>query len=92
MVKVSSSLIHHMLMSERVQHETHGAAQSAEHSGPVQRARVRGSPGGTPTCTLMTPGACKIRHEYNVFHIPIQIKLLGIPKLGRHPLRDGSKL
>ena len=41
-------------------------ALSSEYSIPDRRARVRGSPSETPPCTLMAPGACKIRRGYNV--------------------------
>ena len=44
------------------------------------------------SCTLMAPGACKIRHGCNVLQVPIQIILLGIPKRENHLLRGGSKL
>ena len=54
--------------------------------------RIRGSPGETSPCTLMTPGACKIRRGCNVLQVPIQIKLLEVPKCGCHPLLSGSKL
>ena len=43
---------------------------------------VRGLPGEIPPCMLMAPGACKIRREYNVLQIPIQIIPLGVPKRG----------
>ena len=66
-------------------------AQSAKHSAKSERARVRGSP-GTPTCTLMAPGARKIHREYNGLHVPIQIKHLGLPEGGSHPLYGESKL
>ena len=48
-------------------------AQSVEYSAPDRRARVRGSPGEKPPCTLMAPGVCKIRRECNVLEVPIQI-------------------
>ena len=67
-------------------------AKFAEHSASDRRARVRGSPGETLPCTLMAPGACKIRCECNVLQVPSQIIPLGVPKRGIHPLRGGSKL
>ena len=36
-------------------------AKSDEPSASERRARVRGLPGETLPCTLMAPGACKIR-------------------------------
>ena len=47
-------------------------AKFAEHSASDRRARVRGSPGETLPCTLMAPGACKIRCECNVLQVAIQ--------------------
>ena len=43
-------------------------------------------------CTLMAPGACKIRPGGNVLQAPIQIILLGVPKRRSHPLHGRSKL
>ena len=68
------------------------AGKSHEYSTPDRKAQVRGSPGETPSCTLMSPGACKIPRERNVLQIPIQIIPLGVPKRERHPLRGESKL
>ena len=42
------------------------------------------------SCTLMAPGACKIRHGCNVFQVSIYIIPLGVPK--RQSLRGRSKL
>ena len=47
--------------------------KSDEHPALYRKARVRGSPGETPPCTLMSPGACKIRRGCNVLQVPIQI-------------------
>ena len=57
-------------------------AQPVKNSDLDQRASVQGSPDETPPCMLMAPGACKIRREYNVLQIPIQIIPLGVPKRG----------
>ena len=38
-------------------------AQSVEHSAPDRRAWIRGSPRETSLCTLLAPGACKIRRK-----------------------------
>ena len=45
--------------------------------GPGSRLDWRKLP-----CTLMAPGACKIRRGYNVLQVPIQIIPLGAPKRG----------
>ena len=72
------------------------SARRMKFSIPHWRARVRGLPGDTPTCTLMGPGACKIRRGCNVLHVPSQnytFILFSIKgtKAGSHPLRGGSK-
>ena len=54
--------------------------KSDEHSAPDRRAWVQGSPDETAPCTLMTPGACKIRRGCNVLQVHIQIIPLGVPK------------
>ena len=46
--------------------EAPAVGKSTEHSVPDRRARVSGSSGKTLPCTLMAPGACKIRRGYNV--------------------------
>ena len=56
--------------------------QSAGHSVPDQRARVRDSPGKTPLCTLMAPDACKIHLKCYVLQVPIQI-IPGVTKVGQ---------
>ena len=66
--------------------------KSDEHSDPDRRARIRVSPGVSPPCTLMTPGACKIRRGYNLLQVYIKIKSLGVPKRWSHSLCGGSKL
>ena len=45
-----------------------------------------GSPAEAPRCTLMAPGASKIRHGCNVLHVSIQVIALWVPN------RNGSKL
>ena len=45
---------------------TAAAVLSIAHSTPHRRARVRGSRSQTSPCTLMAPGACKIRCVCNV--------------------------
>ena len=67
-------------------------AKSDEQTAPDRRARVRGSPGETLSCTRMTFGACKILRGCNVLQVPIQIVPLGVPKRGSHSLRGGSKI
>ena len=52
----------------------------ALNSGPV--ARVRGLPEKTLPCTLMAPGACKIRRGRNVLQVPIQNYTSGGTKEG----------
>ena len=59
-------------------------------SGP--EAWVQYSPGETPPCMLMAPGAFKILCRCNVLQVPIQIIPVGVPKRGSHPLRSGSNL
>ena len=56
------------------------------------RARARLLPGEIPPCTLMEPGACKIRRVCNFLQVSNQIIPLGILKLGSHLLKGGSKL
>ena len=68
-----------------------GVSKSNEHSAPNRRAQVRGSSGEKPPCTLMAPGACKIRRGCNVLQVPIQIIFLGVPKQGKHLLRVRGK-
>ena len=53
-----------------------------KHSDPDRHAWVRGSPDETPPCTLMSPGACKICHGFNVLLIPIQNYNSGATKAG----------
>ena len=57
-------------------------AKSDESSAPDRRARVRGSPIETLPCTLVAPGACKIRRGCNILKVPIQIMPLGGIKVG----------
>ena len=40
----------------------------------------------------MAPGVYEIGRGYNVLQVPIQIIPLAVPKRGRPPLCDGSKL
>ena len=47
--------------------------QSADHSTPDRRARVRVLPGDTPPYTLMAPVECKLRRGCNVLPVPTQI-------------------
>ena len=56
------------------------------------RARVRDSPGKTLSCTLMAPGACKIRCRCNVLQVPIHIISLEILKRGKNSLRGRLKV
>ena len=67
-------------------------AESDERSALDLRARVRDSPGERLPCTLVAPGACKIRRGCNVLQVPMQVIPLGVPKRWSHPLRGGSKL
>ena len=48
-------------------------AESVEPSATDRRARVLNPPAETPSCTLMAPGACKIRRGFNVLEVLIQI-------------------
>ena len=48
--------------------------------------------GETSQCTLMPPGACKIRCGCNVLQSVIQIVHLGVSKRGKSPIRGGLKL
>ena len=57
-------------------------AESDEHSAPDRRARVRDSPGETLPCTLMPPGACKIRRVAILFKFPSKLYLWGT-KVGK---------
>ena len=65
--------------------------KSDEHSSPDRRAQVQDSFGETPPCSLIAPGAYKIRRGCNVLQVPIKIIPLGVTKWGSHPLRGRSK-
>ena len=49
---------------------------------PDISVRLVASPGEKPLCTLMAPGACKIRRGCNVLQVPIQIIPLGVKSGG----------
>ena len=50
------------------------------HSAADRRSRALDSPGETLPCTLMAPGARKIRRGCNVLQVPVQIIPLWVPK------------
>ena len=81
------------------EHEQNFSSFGWSSCGPVdralisdRRARVRGSPGETPPCTLMAPGACKIRRGEMSFKFPFKTTSLRVPKCQSHPLCCESKL
>ena len=62
-------------------------ALSSEHSTLNRKTKVQVSSVKTLPCTLVAPGACKIRHGRNVPKFPFKLYLWG-----SHPLRGRSKL
>ena len=64
----------------------------AEQSAPDRRSQVRDWSVETTSCTLMAPGAFKIRRACNVLQVPTQIISLGVPKRGEPSPLGGSKL
>ena len=54
-----------------------GRVLSSWPENPISRLAWRKLP-----CTLMAPGACKLRRGYNVLLVPFQIIPLGEPKRG----------
>ena len=60
-------------------------AKSDEYSAPNRKAQVRGSPGETLPCTLLTPNVRKIRRGRNVLLVSIQIIPLGYQSGGAIP-------
>ena len=58
-------------------------AKSDEYSAPNRKAQVRGSPGETLPCTLLTPNVRKIRRGRNVLLVSIQIIPLGYQSGGK---------
>ena len=58
-----------------------GPVSWALDSGPV--ARILGSTSEILPCTLMVPGACKIRRRCNVLQVPIQYYTSGSTKAGK---------
>ena len=63
-------------------------ALSVKHLATDWRPRVRGSSAETQLCTLMAVSECKTHRGRKV--LPV-LPFLGIPKLGSHPRRRGSK-
>ena len=43
--------------------------------GDQIRGKLQGSPGETPPCTLIAPGACKIRRGCNFFQVSTKFHL-----------------
>ena len=85
--KVYGAYIIRKVMRSSIFFSGAAVAQSQEFSGPGSRLAQR-----KPPRMPMAPNACKICCGCNVLQVPIQIIPLGIPKLGNHLLRGGSKL